>query len=571
MRIIVVASTKSEFSKLSKAFVKGYCLTILLLMCVVFAKAQCPPNIGFEEGNFNHWECSIGKVDSSGTINVIPSQPSGGRHTLYSSSSAGEMDFYGEFPVNCPNGSGYSIKLGNEEIGAQAERVSYTFVIPLGQDEFSLIYHYAVVFQNPSHEPYQQPRFTAKVFDVTSGKYIDCSSFDYAASGNLPGFKNVSGTDVFYKPWSPVTIKLAGYAGKTIRLEFTTNDCTKGGHFGYAYLDIDEDCTTPIKGNTFCIGTSSLTLVAPFGYQEYRWHDSAFNSLLGTSSTLKLSPTPSPGTKYALEVFPYPGSGCIDTLYSTIAYAPVQVDFHLQSSLYSCAPATLDITDPQLRQGSSVGLHYNYYLDSLCTAYIPAPSKINTTGLYYIQAKNTYGCKDIKTIQAVITGPPKFSLATPVRTYWPNTVDITKTSLITGNVQGINFSYWKDAAATALLSDAQQVSVSGTYFIKATNTAGCSSVQPIQVLITPPPPANAFSPNKDGINDSWEINGLQTYPECTVDIYNRWGQLMYHSVGYKKPWNGTSNGHELPMDTYYYVIHLSAEAGYMKGCVTLIR
>jgi gliding motility-associated-like protein len=551
--------------------VRQYLFIIAFFLFTVFVKAQCPPNIGFEEGSFNNWECSVGKVDSGGVVIVYPSQPSGGRHTLIKNMGNGVVDPFGEFPVNCPNGSGYSIKIGNDDVGAQAERVSYTFVIPAGQDIFSLIYHYAVVFQNPSHDPYQQPRFTAKVFDVTANQYIDCSSFDYAASGNLPGFKNVTGTDVFYKPWSPVTIKLAGYAGKTIRLEFTTNDCTRGGHFGYAYLDIDEDCTTPIKGNTSCLGGTSIDLVAPFGYQEYRWHDSAFSVLLGTANTLKLSPTPAPGTKYALEVFPYPGSGCIDTLYTTIAFAPVQVDFKLTSPIYTCAPATLDISDPQLRQGSTPGLRYNYYLDSLCTEYFSSPSSIKATARYYIQASNTYGCKDTKAIDAIVSGQPEFGTMTPVKVYWPNTVDITDVSLITGNVQNLSFSYWKDAGGTAFLSDAKQVSVSGNYFIKATNSAGCSSIQSIQVLITPPPPPNAFSPNKDGINDVWEVNGLQPYPRCTVDIYNRWGQLMFHSEGYKKPWNGTYNGHDLRIDTYYYVIHLSAEAGNIKGYVMLIR
>lgn len=571
--IIRLVFFAEELSNLIKhALVKRYFFSyMIMLMGAITAKAQCPPNIGFEEGSFNYWQCYIGMIDTSGGINLVNATPSDSRHSLVKNINLNDVDIYGGFPVSCPNGSGYSIKIGNDETGAQAERVSYTFTIPVGQDMFSLIYHYAVVFQNPSHLPYQQPRFTAKVFDVTSNRYIDCSSFDYAASGNLPGFKNVYGSDVFYKPWSPVTIKLAGYGGKTIRLEFTTNDCTKGGHFGYAYLDIDEDCTTPIKGNTYCTGAASVNLVAPYGYQEYRWHDSSFSLLLGTSNTLKLSPAPAPGTKYVLEVFPYPGSGCIDTLYTTIAYAPVQVDLRLQPLLQTCAPATLDITDPQLRQGSTAGLKYNYCADSACNEYLMNASRISKPGIYYIQASNNYGCTDIKPIKTIINDQPAFDVNTPVRVYWPNNVDITNPSLITGNLQDITFSYWSDAGATAPLSDATQIAVSGTYFIKAINKEGCSRIKAIQVLITPPPPPNAFSPNKDGVNDVWEISGLQPYPNCTVDIYNRWGQLMFHSSGYKKPWDGIFKGHQLPTDTYYYIIHLSAEAGNIKGSVTLIR
>src|SRR5438128_10564750 len=89
-----------------------FCLTV---------HAQCPPNLGFEDGTFTHWQCYSGKVDSNGKANVSLVNPTDERHTLKKNSFPQETDPYGGFPVNCPNGSGYSIKLGNEDIGAQAE------------------------------------------------------------------------------------------------------------------------------------------------------------------------------------------------------------------------------------------------------------------------------------------------------------------------------------------------------------------------------------------------------------------------------------------------------------------
>src|SRR6202008_1340760 len=102
-------------------------------------------------------------------------------------------------------GSGYSIQLGNSNTGRQAERGSYTFTVPADQDNYSIIYNYAVVFQNPPHAEWEQPKFTANVFDVTNDTYITCSSFSYAASSNLPGFKESTVKDsVFCKAWTPV-------------------------------------------------------------------------------------------------------------------------------------------------------------------------------------------------------------------------------------------------------------------------------------------------------------------------------------------------------------------------------
>src|ERR1700741_524542 len=229
-------------------------IKLLLILIVVFTAsisfAQCPVNIGFELGNFGHWTTLVGSIDNTGGININASYPDPERHKIYKNVAPQELDPFGKFPVNCPNGSGYSVRLGNSVGGAQAEGLSYEFTIPADKNFYSVIYNYAVVLQNPGHDPYQQPRFTAKVFDVGAGEYIGCSSFDYTASSGLPGFQTSAvSNNVVFKPWSPVTIKLNGYAGKTIRLEFTTNDCTKGGHFGYAYLDVDEDCSSPIKGS----------------------------------------------------------------------------------------------------------------------------------------------------------------------------------------------------------------------------------------------------------------------------------------------------------------------------------
>lgn len=84
-------------------------------------------------------------------------------------------------------------------------------------------------------------------------------------------------------------------------------------------------------------------------------------------------------------------------------------------------------------------------------------------------------------------------------------------------------------------------------------------------------PANAFSPNGDGVNDHWLLPGMQNYPEATVAIYNRYGQKVFESTGYKTPFNGRWKGNELPIGTYYYLIDLKRGCGIQKGSLTLIR
>jgi hypothetical protein len=122
-------------------------LFILLFLISIKIYGQCPLNIGFENGTFNNWVCYAG--GPTGVITVTQTDPLTDRHTIIDNNSS-LLDPYGQFPVAYPNGSKYSVKLGNDQTGSQAERVTYTFVVPAGQ-AYSLILNYAVVLQNPSH------------------------------------------------------------------------------------------------------------------------------------------------------------------------------------------------------------------------------------------------------------------------------------------------------------------------------------------------------------------------------------------------------------------------------------
>jgi len=303
-------------------------LGVSLLICsfhFVTYSQDCPPNLDFEQGNFSGWTCWAGYVAAVNGQNVItlsPTSPIPGRHTVYKANS-GILDAFGGFSVNCPNGSGYSIRLGNDLPGTEAEGVSYEFKIPANRNVYSLIYHYAVVFQDPNHEIYQQPRMEIEITNLTDGNIIDCSSFTFIPYGSiLPGFFESSNpgssTPVWCKDWTAVSINLNGMAGKTIRLFFKTADCTFRRHFGYAYIDVNSECTDEFVGATYCADDTSVTVTAPFGYQNYTWYNNNFSQTLGTQQSLVFPSPPARGTTIAVKVTPYDGYGCEDTLYARL-------------------------------------------------------------------------------------------------------------------------------------------------------------------------------------------------------------------------------------------------------------
>jgi gliding motility-associated-like protein len=91
---------------------------------------------------------------------------------------------------------------------------------------------------------------------------------------------------------------------------------------------------------------------------------------------------------------------------------------------------------------------------------------------------------------------------------------------------------------------------------------------------------NAFSPNGDGINDTWIIQGITRFPDNKVQVFNRWGNLIYEETGYdntSKVWNGESSkgivfgDNEAPDGAYYYVVELGDGSETLKGFVVVRR
>lgn len=145
-----------------------------------------------------------------------------------------------------------------------------------------------------------------------------------------------------------------------------------------------------------------------------------------------------------------------------------------------------------------------------------------------------------------------------------------------GTAAGTNVSYtWRpfyNIDNAAILQPMVHPTQDTLYTLTVTSQVGCGSVSDavlIRVLQKVEIP-NAFSPNGDGINDVWNMPKLITYPEADVYVYNRFGQPVFHSRGYSKPWDGTLNGNRLPFGTYYYMIDLKNDLPKLSGWVQII-
>lgn len=273
---------------------------------------------------------------------------------------------------------------------------------------------------------------------------------------------------------------------------------------------------------------------------------------------------------YRIQYVAYSGISCVNTFTRTITLlATPELQFDPINKVCSNDPS-FQINQEQLLNGlpgsgifSGPGVSGSGMFDP----------KIAGAGLQTIRftynASN--GCSNYKE-QTIQVNP------TPLADAGPDKVVLEGgfVTLTPALISGIPVSYlWTPSIglqdpniAAAVASPTEDI----TYTLTVTSDQGCttSDMVFVEVLKKPNIP-NIFSPNGDGVHDRWEIKYLDSYPGCTVDVYNRYGQLIYHTVGYGTPWDGTINGKSVPVGTYYYIVDPKNGRSKMSGYVDVIR
>ncbi len=112
------------------------------------------------------------------------------------------------------------------------------------------------------------------------------------------------------------------------------------------------------------------------------------------------------------------------------------------------------------------------------------------------------------------------------------------------------------------------------FYYTITDSYGCTATDYVIVRVIPskePYFYNTFTPNGDTNNDLFYIGNLEKYPENKLEIYNRYGQLIFAKNNYGNDWNGTYLGQEVPSGTYFYIFDTKSAQGKYRGSVTIIR
>lgn len=335
---------------------------------------------------------------------------------------------------------------------------------------------------------------------------------------------------------------------------------------------------TPVRSSgSICANNVVVTATPPVGATDHQWYLDGVALVGQTGTTLNASALGLSGGVYTLSSV-FEGQCLMGSVSVWDPEIPTP-RFALQPAS-GCAPLTVSFTDTT-GQGTST-LSWSFGDGATATGSGVVHTYVNE-GSYDVTLtiRTADGCvtDTVVTDAVVVAGQ-----ATGVISATPSTADVDDpVVLLTGAASvGDIVAWWWDLGS-GIPSTSNEVALSvnfpaepGTYpvMLVVVTQQGCVDTVYSAVVITRTGEIempNVFSPNGDGFNDTFrpiEMTGF----EGVLEIYNRWGQLLFSTKLLERGWDGTDGGAEVPEGTYYYVVTGSgAEGAVRKGHVTLTR
>ena len=205
------------------------------------------------------------------------------------------------------------------------------------------------------------------------------------------------------------------------------------------------------------------------------------------------------------------------------------------------------------------------------SSFNPLGLNAGTYTVTYAIAGNS--CTLPATLQIVVNPAPTVSAGPAVSIVQGYSITLN------GSASGATSLLWTPSAtlgSPTALSTTATPNTTTTYTLTGTNQFNCQASSTVVVTVIPIciNPPNIFTPNNDGFYDKWVISSGACATKVEVNVYNRWGGLVYHSDNYNNDWNGTYQNKNLPDGTYYYIIKavlLGNNPVSFKGNVTIMR
>jgi gliding motility-associated-like protein len=318
---------------------------------------------------------------------------------------------------------------------------------------------------------------------------------------------------------------------------------------------------TATNNGPVCEG-NPIVLTATGGTQ-YQWTGpNGFTA--NTSSPTLTSNNSNPSGTYNVTVTN--AAGCIDNASTTIIVRPsplVGVAF-TDTAVCNNSSVTLQASGASLFTWSPAA-----GLSNTNTANPEASP--NTATSYKVVGTNAAGCSDSAFVKVNVYSKA-IANAGPDRTIILGN-NTTLGASIQGEFERFEWLPSSDITDPFVLQPIVAPQTDATYTLSVTSKNGCGtstddvSIKLYTGLFIP----NAFSPNNDGLNDTWNIPALNAYPNFELKVFNRLGQPVFENSQSNKPWDGTFKGQSAEQGVYVYFIKLNNELPIQKGTVMIVK
>lgn len=256
-----------------------------------------------------------------------------------------------------PDGVDKVIRLGNKNVNAEGESLSYRFKVD--PDKPVLLLNYAVVLEDPGHIQQAQPRFRMEVLGADGELIESCAHYNVYAGEETEDFNFYVYDNthfVRWRDWTATGLDLSKYAGQEVLVRFTTNDCSYFAHFGYAYFYVT---CIPERLTLESCRTDFIEIKAPDHFDAYAWNN-------GQTGQVSLWEQPEQHQMLSCELTS--ATGCRFTLYAVVG--DNITDFERDTLIYDtvCEGDSYTKYALNLQQVTHSGIYTNSYIEtSDCT------------------------------------------------------------------------------------------------------------------------------------------------------------------------------------------------------------
>lgn len=188
---------------------------------------------------------------------------------------------------------------------------------------------------------------------------------------------------------------------------------------------------------------------------------------------------------------------------------------------------------------------------------------------------SNFGCVTKANRIAFVDLTPKIQLGNDLTIFRGDTVQLKST--ISGSFNNNVLIQWSPAIGLSNATIGRPLASPNDtqiYILSATAPlSGCKNQDTIVVFVkTKIKIPTGFTPNDDGTNDTWVLEGIEDYQDSEVTIFNRWGSEIFTTKNYSNnPFNGKKGNNFLPMGTYFYIIKTGDTVPNQTGYVTLVQ